>query len=106
MYTPTHTLIQVGSTIFILFLTYFMIPASLRVAILLSISLTVIHLVVATSVAYQQSAEILGRQVKLMGGGDTQSEREAVNEFGSRERQIYMYLMVCFSQYCLLSTCQ
>ena len=83
-----------------------MIPASLRVAILLSISLTVIHLVVATSVAYQQSAEILGRQVKLMGGGDTQSEREAVNEFGSRERQIYMYLMVCFSQYCLLSTCQ
>ena len=64
-YACTLLHLQVDSTIFILFLTYFMIPASLRVATLLSISLTVIHLVVGTAVAYGQPADILGRQVSM-----------------------------------------
>ena len=68
-----------------------MIPASLRVAILLSLSLTVIHLVVATSVAYQQPAEILGRQVRRFGQGGwrggREREREEEGEKGREKRE-------------------
>ena len=61
-----------------------MIPASLRVATVLSVALTVLHLVVATAVAYQQPAEILGRQVREERGGEREGGRERGERVGER----------------------
>lgn len=54
---------QIDSTIFVVFLTYFVIPLSLRIATGLSVVLTLFHLIVATSVSFSTSGEVLARQV-------------------------------------------
>lgn len=55
--------IQIDSTIFVVFLTYFVIPLSLRVATGLSVILTMIHLLIVTAVPYATPGEVLARQV-------------------------------------------
>ncbi len=47
------------------FLTYFVIPLSLRIATSLSVVLTVFHLIVATSVSHRTPGEVLARQVSM-----------------------------------------
>lgn len=58
-----HSLYQMGFLIFVLFVTYFMIPLGLRVNTVLSVSLCVFHLVLSTAVAEETPADILGREV-------------------------------------------
>ncbi|CAI8050659.1 Ca(2+)/calmodulin-responsive adenylate cyclase [Geodia barretti] len=53
---------QMGFLIFVLFVTYFMIPLGLRVNTVLSVSLCVIHLVLSTAVAEETPSDILGRE--------------------------------------------
>lgn len=45
------------------FLTYFVIPLSLRIATGFSVTLSVFHLLVSTAVAHDTSGEVLARQV-------------------------------------------
>ena len=59
----TYFYFQIDSTIFVVFITYFIIPLSLRIATGLSVTLTLIHLLVSTTVAHDTPGEILVRQV-------------------------------------------
>ena len=51
------------------FLTYFVIPLSLRIATGLSVVLTLFHLLVATAVSHRTPGEVLARQVSEEGRG-------------------------------------
>ena len=52
-------------TILVVFLTYFVIPLSLRIATGLSVTLSAFHLILATSIPISTGASgvVLGRQV-------------------------------------------
>ncbi len=52
--------------IFVVFLTYFVIPLTLRIATGLSITLSLFHLLVSSAVAHRTPGEVLARQVKFM----------------------------------------
>lgn len=53
---------QIDFTMFVIFLTYFMIPLPLRIATSLSLFLSALHLVVATAIARDTPPDIVGRQ--------------------------------------------
>jgi hypothetical protein len=55
--------LQIDSAIFVVFLTYFVIPLSLRIATGLSVTLSAFHLLISTAVAHRTPGEILARQV-------------------------------------------
>ena len=55
--------LQIDLAIFVVFLTYFVIPLSLRIATGLSVTLSAFHLLVSTAVAHSTSGEVLARQV-------------------------------------------
>lgn len=54
---------QIDSTIFVVFLTYFVIPLPLRIATGLSVALTFVHLIIVTAVPYSTPGKVLARQV-------------------------------------------